>query len=211
MKNIFSMDDPTYSKRGYFDAVFDKQSYLNMVFALIHFPLSLLSVTLLIISFIPGVLFFFFWIGAPLLNISFMLAWQLADKERWLLNKLYNENIPAVTRPAIQFQSQLKLFYMYVRKFRTWRYLLYHFVKFGLSLLLFLLPFILVGFGLMLIYAPFKAMFGHIQIFTWYQTDSFIEAIFIFFIGLILWMGIINLINAMTWLLIKASKHFLGR
>ncbi len=205
------MNDPEYSKKGYFNAAFEKNSYLNGLFLVLQLPVSIVFFFLVFFCFLLGALLIIIWIGVPIINTSFIMAWSFADYERYLANKIYAEHIPAISKPQINVYSQVKVFFSFIRNHRTWKYLSFHCIKLLLSLVSFAIPLILAGLSFMLIYTPFNAMFGHIRIFSFYQTDSFIEAIFVFFIGIFIWIGIINLINLWTAFVLKVTKYFLGR
>lgn len=201
------MDDPEYSKSNYFDPVFQKQTYLHLIYSIISFPFLLVCSTFVLVTLITGTLLTIIWIGVPILNLGFISTNAIVRFDIKLTNYFTSEQLKHFDVPDLNYDSQLKIFLTLIKNSNTWKEIGYFFVRFIYSIIHFMLFGILVSMTVILIYTPFNAMFGHIRIFS-FTTDLFIEAIFIFFISIILWVGIVNLINFWMKLTYKTTKLF---
>ena len=206
----FSMDDPDYHKPGYFDPPFKLQSYLNLIFSIIHFVYGFISFVFIVPLFIIGIILLPIWIGVPLLNLTFYLSSRLTTLNQHINELLYRRNIVIVKIPASQKSSQLSIFYDHTKNKRSWRYLLYNFIGLFINTVGVSLTAALLFMTYLLISTPYNAMFGHID-FLGYQTDYFFEAIILFFIGLIIWFGFFNITNYWTNTHIKILRYFISR
>jgi len=192
--NIFSMDDPDYHKKGYFDAVFEMQSYRNIIYAIFSFPFILINFIFLISLFVAGFLLLPVWLGVPLLNMLFISANFLARTGTGFASFFLKEGLSRPPKLIITEHKQLRVFMQLVKSKQSWQSLWYFVVRFFMGILHFSLPILLIGMTVVMFYTPFNAVFGHIALFG-FTTDLFIEAVIVFFISIILWIGILNLIN----------------
>lgn len=204
------MDDPDYHKRGYFDAPFSFKTYRNLLFAYFQFVFSLISFILTIILLVVGIPLILIWVGVPIINLTFYITGQMASFQRFLYLKMYKKNIPSIEVSLPNQNTQLKVFYSYTKNGRSWRYIIFNLVDFFMNIAGVLISSLLLFESYLLIHTPFRAMFGHIE-FLGYQTDFFIEAIIFFFVGLIIWFGIMNLINIWANFHIRVIRYFLSR
>lgn len=202
--NIFSMDDPDYHKKGYFDAVFEKQSYLNIIYAILSFPFILLNFAFLITSFIVGFLLLPVWLGVPVLNMMFISANYLARTGTAFASFFLKDDLSRPGRLVINEYKQLRVFMYLIKSRQSWQSLWYFVARFFMGIVHFSLPILLIAMTALMLYTPFNAVFGHITLFG-FTTDLFIEAVIVFFISIILLIGILNLINYWSGIIIKAS------
>ncbi len=201
------MDDPNYHKEKYFNAAFEKQTYLNLLYTIVNMPVVLVFSVIILLCFVTGLLLLIVWVGVPFINLSFIIIQTYVETERKIFTKLTMKTIPPLKKKILNSNSQLKIFLAFINDKQSWKQLLYLIIKLPLSTLSFILTAALFFLTFLLIYTPFNAMFGHIHILN-YQTDSFIEAIIGFFIGIILWVGILNVINLSTRLNNKLFNIF---
>ncbi len=205
--NLFSMDDPEYTKSKYFDSVFQKRTYFNLLYSIISMPFLLVCFIFILTTFVTGALFVVFWIGVPLLNLGFITINSIAKTDIKLTNFFSENYVTLPDTPDLNYNSQLKIFLSFINSSNNWRATAYFFCRFLLSIVHFVVFCILVSMTAIMIITPVNAMFGHIRIFN-FTTDLFIEAIFIFFIAIVLWIGIVNLINFWMKITEKTGSFF---
>lgn len=191
---FFSTQDTKFDKK-FFDAIIKKQTYLNLLFLIISLPLGILYFIFITTGFLLGILLFIIWIGVPILLFVFKASWKISVLDKKLTSKLLNIQIPAISIPGFENSIQLKEFISYIKNFRTWKILLYLLLKLPVGIISIIPPILISILSGLLIYTPFNAVFGKINIMGIYQTESFIEAIFFFFFCIIIWIGLLNLIN----------------
>lgn len=206
--NIFSMDDPDYHKKGYFDAVFELQSYLNIIYAILSFPFILINFISLISLFVVGFLLLPIWLGVPLINILFISANFLARTGAGFASYFLKEDLSPPPKLIVTEHKQLTVFMQLVKSKQAWQSLWYFVVRFFMGIVHFSLPILLIAMTAVMFYTPFNAVFGHIALFG-FTTDLFIEAVIVFFISIILWIGILNLINYWSERIIAASHSIM--
>jgi Putative sensor len=195
MANFFSMDDPDYKKHQLFDSIFNLQTYLNILFLLLHILFSVVFTIPLLVIGICGLILLPVYFGVPILNIAFIYSRFLTKLNNDFYILMLRTEIPKVDFVLPERLSQLQLFRYFAKQRRSWQRLFYFACQSLFGILSALLLGFLVGLTVLLVYTPVNAMFGHIEIFSFYKTDSFIEAVFVFFIGFILWSLILNLLN----------------
>ncbi len=212
MKNIFSMDDPNYQKHKLFDPIVSLQTYLNLFYSLIQAPLYILLALPLLILSLPGIILLPFYLGASLLNLGFIYARSLVKFNNTIFRKILRYEIPRIESPLPPPRSTpLQAFRYFAGHKRDWKRLLYFLLQPILGIISISLLGMIAILALLMIYTPVTAIFGYIQIFNLYQTDSFVEAIFAFFIGFVILAGLLHLLNYWVKLIESISTSFTGR
>ncbi|MDZ7741425.1 MAG: sensor domain-containing protein [Bacteroidota bacterium] len=212
MKNIFSMDDPDYQKHKLFDPIVSIQTYLNLFYALIQLPLYLFLGLPLLILFLLGIVLIPFYLGASLLNLAFIYARSLVKINNAIFRIVLRCEIPRMKSPLPPPRSTpLQAFRYFARQKRDWKRLSYFLLQPFLGIISLALLGVIAILALLMVYTPVTGMFGHIQIFNLYQTDSFVEAIFAFFIGFVILAGLLHVVNYWIKLIGKFSISFTGR
>lgn len=89
--------------------------------------------------------------------------------------------------------------------------IVYFLTKFATATVLFIPTLLLIGLGFSMIYIPINSVFGHIDFYGLYQTDSFIEVTFIYFLAGVIWVGILHGVNYTVALSAKIATRFLCR
>lgn len=211
IKNIFSMDDPNYANERLFDPIVDKQTWFNLIFILFLLPVSILFSVPVLIFFIIGIALLPLYIGVPVLNAVFNLSYQFTLAERWLFNHLLKKEIPRISSSVSPELKQVQLIRLHFKDIRVWKRIAFFAIIPPVCIISLILPAILIALAILMVYTPVNAMFGHIKIFSFYQTDSFIEAVFAFFIGFIIWAVLLHLVNYWVNLLNKLFTGLIGR
>ena len=212
MSNIFSMDDPDYDKHKLFDPIVSWQTYLHMIFSIIQLPFYLLISLPLFVLFVVGLVLMPVYVGSSLLNLAFLYTRLLVRINNKVCFFLLRWEIPRIESPLPPPNStQIQVFRHFASKRRNWNRILYFLLQPFLGIVSLSLLTLVTILALMMIYTPVSAMFGHIQIFNLYQTDSFVEAIFAFFIGFVILAGLLHAINYWFKFLKYFSISFTGR
>ena len=158
------------TQRRFFGVVAEPQSYINIVYMILSFPLGIAYCVFLVIgiSLVFGLLVI--WVGIPILVLVLAGSWGLCKLERVLANGLLNEEIPTTTRGALssQFETDVqdlssgeRLFIgmwrrskVYLSDRLTWMGVLYLFMKFPLGIASFTIGVTLIAITGGLLIAP---------------------------------------------------------
>ena len=206
------MDDPDYQKHRLFDPIIELQTYRNLFYALTQIPLyTLLGVPLLIL-FLLGIVLLPIYLGASLINLSFVYARSLVQINNAVFRILLRIEIPRIERPLPPSRSTpLQVLKYFASHKRDWNRLWYFLLQPFLGIISLALLCMIGVLAILMAYTPVTAMFGHIQIFNFYQTDSFIEAIFAFFIGFVILALLLHVVNYWIKFISSISIEMTGR
>jgi hypothetical protein len=198
----------------FFGVFIQGQTYLNMLYLLLAFPLGLFYFIFLVVGLATGLALVIVWVGLLLLALVIAGWWAFAVFERQLAIWLLNVDIPPMSRQEPRQPGTWPTIVAYLKNPVTWKSLVYLFVKFPLGLLSFI---ILVTFGaitLALLTAPVTYQFMPIQVwFTdtlYWQIDTLGWAVLAFFIGVGLMFVSMHLFNGLAWLSGCFARLMLG-
>ena len=85
-------------KPGFFGVIVDPQSYKNILYLFLSFPLGIVYFVFLVTGISVGFGLIVIWVGVPILALVLAGSWVLCQFERVLAVSLLNENIPHVAR-----------------------------------------------------------------------------------------------------------------
>lgn len=139
----------------FFGVVARGQTYRNLLYLLLTFPLGLFYFTFLITGFSVSAGLIVVLIGIPLLISMLVVVNLLAHGERWLAVQLLGVNIPAPERSQSESPEgiQERLTDIFVDRW-TWKGLVYLLIKFVTGLVWFILIVTLLSFAFSLLLAP---------------------------------------------------------
>jgi len=135
---------------GFFKAIGKSQTYLNILYLLFSFPLSLIYFICIIVGVSLGLGLFITWFGIPIL-VGVMYMWVgFAYFERELSSSLFRINIPYDYTPEVKINGFWKKLKRRVADSNTWKSLCYLILKFPLGIVSFvvLITFTAVTLGL---------------------------------------------------------------
>jgi len=178
----------------YIQPISDIQSYLNILYLLLAFPLGLLYFIIFIVGFSLGIGLLIIWIGIFILAGVVMLSWAFAHFERQLAIALLHIELPAGQIPKSTSPRIWERIRSYLINPDTWKGLAFLFLKFPLGLLSFVTTVVSLAVSLGLIFAPFTYQNEAIH-WGYFQIDSIEKAIFASFIGLVLFPLVVHLLN----------------
>jgi Putative sensor len=179
------------------------QTYLNLVYLLLAFPLGIFYFVFLVTGVSLGVGLAIIWIGIPILIGVLMLSRVFANLERQLTNKFLNINLaPAnIFTQGTLWQRAKAL----VSNPATWAEIFYLFSKFVLGIISFVVVVTLAVTSLGMIAMPlFWNQLDHnswnVMIPGIWTVDSFSKALGTSAVGVILAVVSLHLCNGLAWL-----------
>jgi Putative sensor len=193
--------------------VVNPQTYLNLAYLLLAFPLGLFYFIFLVTGISLGVSLAILWIGIPLLVGVLLLSRTFANLERRLTSKLLNIDIALPTPDNLQrnFWQRAKAV---VVDPGTWAEVFYLFSKFVLGIISFIVVVTLLATSLGLMATPF--FWNQWGIEAWdvgipgiWTVDSFPKAVAVSLIGAMIGVASLHLTNALAWLYGEYSKAIL--
>ncbi len=169
----------------HFAVLRDKQTYLNLTYLLLAFPLGIAYFVLSVTGLSLGIGLLIIWVGLFVLLALFAGWWGLAVIERLLAVHLLGEEIAPLPTPIVGKGSLWDRAKEHFRNPVTWKSALYLFLKFPLGIASFVVTVTAVSVCGGLILAPFFYQTGDVSIFAW-QIDTFIEAVMATGVGLLI-------------------------
>ena len=203
---------PAHQSDPVFAPFTDPQSYLNLLYLLLAFPLGLFYFVLLTTGLSVGVGLIVIWVGLPLLLAMLFLAQGFVSFERALARALLNIDIAAPAADPRQNGGLFRRLGAFLGSAQTWLSLMYLFLKFVLGTFAFTLLLALFGSSLAMMAAPF------VYEQSWYQfeipgvwaVDSLGKAATVAMLGAILGVASFHLMNGLAWVYGLIAKGMLG-
>jgi len=112
-----------------------KQSYLNILYLLVSFPLGLIYFLLLVIGITVGIGTLLIWVGIPVLLLTMGTWWSIATFERLHAIRWLRVEIAPMRRLTTSHASYWQRINGYITNQVTWKSLAYLVVKFLFGLL----------------------------------------------------------------------------
>ncbi|MCP4237525.1 MAG: histidine kinase [Aestuariibacter sp.] len=179
---------------NHFAVLRDKQTYLNIIYLLLAFPLGIAYFVISITGLSVGVGLLIIWIGLFVLLALFASWWGLAALERLLAVHLLGEEIAPMSTPITAKGTVWERTKAHFSNPLTWKSAAYLLLKFPLGIASFVGVITAVSLSAALIFAPLIYQTGNISIFAW-QINTFGEAILATGIGLLITPSIFKLLN----------------
>jgi hypothetical protein len=208
----------------FFNVITKPQSYVNILFLLLAFPLGIGYFVFLVTGISVGAGLLVIWVGIPILALVLAGSWACCEFERVLTVKLLNEDIPQVTRgeSAVSAGQDLgageRLLIGAWRRLKsnlanrlTWTGMLYLFAKFPLGIGSFVMVVVLVSVTGAYIGAPFYYWVGDGADPGFWRIDELWEALVLTSVGIPLMFISLRVMNALAFLQGRFTKVMLGR
>ena len=200
---------------GIFGVVARAQTYLNLLYIWLAFPLGLFYFLFFVIGTTLGVALTIVLVGLFILVLVLAGWWAFAELERQMAIGLLREDIHYTRHwgaPGKSFGQQIGA---YFTDPVSWTGLLFLLLKFPLGLVTFIVAVFFVALSGALLTAPLTFAFSPIQIsFTWtyaWVIDTLGEALLAFLIGLPVALITLHVHNGMAWLWKQLARVMLGR
>ncbi len=176
-----------------FGAVLDPQTWRNLLYLLISFPLGIFYFVAVVTLFSTGVSLLIVFIGIPILILMFMALAAFARLERYLLRSLLGAALPEPP-PWRNPPGLIDLMMAWLRRAETWKALVYSLLHFPFGIASFTLVVTLVTVSLALLTAPLTYNVLPLDIGT-VPITSFDQAIFCSSAGAILGLLSLHVLN----------------
>lgn len=195
------------------------QTYLNLIYLLLSFPLGLFYFIFLVVGFSVGIPLAFLWVGLLILAVDFGIWYGMIAFERQMAIGLLGENIPPIELQDLSGKTLWQKLTVALGNPVSWKGLFYLFLKFPLGTLSYSVLAILGGFSAALISVPFyyKELYPHLH-FTWDGTlwypiwvvDTLPEALLVCLLGILAALISLHIFNALAWVNGKFARIMLG-
>ncbi len=200
--------------RGFFMAPFRLQTYANLLYLALAFPLGLVYFIFLMVGLPLGYGLVVVWVGIPILGLVFAGSWWMSALERRLAIGLLGARVPPMAPPPT---SEVQGFWQRMKAFFsnpvTWKGMGYLLLKLPVGVVSFtaLVTLLSLSVSLTLVpilwpWADFSADF---DIVIWGPT-TFGGALFVGLIGALLLFVSLNLFNALAGLWRELAVLMLG-
>src|SRR6266702_2300830 len=140
-----------------FRVLWEKQTYENLLYLLVSFPLGIFYVVFLLLG-LTSILSTTFILGAPILLLVIFIWWRLARFERNLAMRWLHVEISPMAPPRKEGLNRSERFRAHLTNPVTWKSLAYLFVKIPLGIISCVV--ILNMFVLTLGFTVFSLLFG---------------------------------------------------
>src|SRR5437667_733155 len=117
-----------------FRVLWEKQTYVNLLYLLVSFPLGIFYVVFLLLG-LTSILSTTFILGAPILLLVLFIWWRLAGFERNLAMRWLHVEISPMAPPRKEGLNRWERFRVPLTNAVTWKSLAYLFVKFPLGII----------------------------------------------------------------------------
>ncbi len=197
-------------KRGFFGVVADPQSYRNIAYLLLAFPLGTFYFVFLVTGFSLGFGLIITLLGIPIWLLVLKGSWALCRFERQVAITLLNEDIPlSVSRPEsgglwARVKSLLK-------DSATWTGVLYLFLKFPLGIATFTITVTVIALTVGLLAAPTYMWTSDPIVWGSWSFDPFPWSWILTIIGIPMVFISLHLMNAIAVVFGLMTRVMLGK
>jgi hypothetical protein len=197
-------------KRGFFGVVAEPQSYLNIIYLLLAFPLGTFYFVFLVTGLSLGFGLIITLVGIPILLLVLSGSWVLCRFERQVAITLLNEDIPlAVSGTAsggLWFRVKALL-----KDRVTWTGMLYLFMKFPLGIVTFTIAVTLIAVTVGLLAAPTYMWTSDSLVWGSWSFDPFPWSWILTIIGIPMVFISLHLLNAIAVVFGRMTRAMLGK
>ena len=185
-----------------------RQTYLNLVYLLLAFPLGLAYFLFLAIGLAVGFALILALVGIPILLLVHLAAWALMNLERWLAIRLLGVVIP----PMSPVDPQGPMWRRLIGKATDpsmWTGMFFLLAKLPLGLAAFLLTVLLLGVSIAFTAAPVLHLAFAIPVGSW-SVDSLGESLLLAPLGVLIAVLSVNALNYTASLYGRFARLMLG-
>jgi hypothetical protein len=201
---------------NFFGTVREPQTYRNIFYLLLSFPLGLIYFVFLVVFLSLGLGTLIIWIGAFILLMTFMAVRGFTAMERQLTVSMLRTSIPdrrprhSPAPPTNQSAFDRAKHLVFSRE--SWAGIVYLMVKFPLGVVSFVLTVALLPVSIALMLTPITLMIPPLDpsIADW-VIDTPIETAPFAFLGLMLFFLAAHILNGMAWLHAQWARLCLKR
>jgi hypothetical protein len=196
--------------KGVFGPVIWPQTYLNLFYLLLGFPLGLLYFVFYSVGVSLGGGLLIIAIGAVVLFLVLLATWALILFERELTIRILHEPVPPAGYAPIGGDG-MEWLKSLVMNSVTWKGLAFLILKFPLGLACWIAVVVIVSVVLSFIASPVIFAFGgNIQFGSWYVVRYW-ETALLSLMGIVAILPAVHAINGMGYLWAKFARVMLGK
>jgi len=192
-----------------FGPVIQAQTWINMLYLLISFPLGLVYFVVLVTMFSAG-------IGMAVIVVGFFILWfgllaadVLSELDRTTINTMLGAGIPPRAPAAPAAGGVFQLMLATAKRPGTLKRLLYLILRFPLGLASFILVMVLIPLSIGFLTAPLTYSFIPIQV-GFSTVETFDQAIYICCFGAVFTLVSVHLLNSWTGVCRRFAKAMLA-
>jgi hypothetical protein len=183
----------------FFSVPFRGQTYLNLVYLFLAFPLGLLYFILIVLGFSLGFGLSFIGIGLLILAVTVAACWAFVKFERQMVISLLHEDIAPLRRSTPAGMSTWDQIKTYLSDPVTWKSLLFLLLKFPLGIASFCVLVTVIALTLGFLTVPITYNFFSLEIMCFQGSgiliDTLWEAIACFLVGVALLFPSLHILN----------------
>lgn len=206
------MNGNTPVLKKFFTVFLNKQTYLNIFYLLLAFPLGIAYFVFLVTGFSLGLGLLITLIGIPILLMMILGCWGLSIFERELAIYLLDVKVPPMSTSNEPDQSIFGKLKKILSNSVTWKGLVYLFAKFPIGIATFVVSVTLISTSAALLTAPFTYKIDGFEIIKIgsFHVDSFGEALFAMIAGLFISLISMHAMNILAFILGRFAYIMLG-
>jgi hypothetical protein len=213
------MDPYENALAKFFGVVLKGQTYANILYLLLSFPLGIFYFTFLVTGLSLGVGLAILWVGLFILLAVYAGWYALIAFERQMAIAMLGEQIPPMVRQDLTGKTLWQKFTATLTNPVTWKGLAYLFIKFPLGILNFVGVVTLGSISLALIAAPFYyhwfpavinlGRYGS-QAAAYWVIDSLDKALIACLIGILVGVASLHVFNGLALVSGRFARYMLG-
>jgi len=191
----------------FFGVIAREQSYLNIVYLLLSFPLGLFYFIFLIVGLSVGVSLVIVWVGVPILLAVLAGWWGMLLFEREMTNRLLRVDIPPLAHDPNPPDGMWARIKATLSNPVTWKGLVYLFARFPLGILAFVIVVTWLSLTIGLISAPFAYSSFVIE----GRVGTMNEALLCAVVGIVIGFAGMHLMNLLAYIFGQFAVLMLGK
>lgn len=205
------MNERTNSMKQFFGVVTRGETYLNIIYLLLAFPLGTAYFVFLVTGLLLGLSLLIVWVGIPILLLMLAAWWGLVAFERQLAIWLLHVDIPPMSRETVSGQGAWVRLKAHLNNPVTWKGLAYLFARFPLGILSFVVSFTLIVLTGALLFAPltYTDPESQLYVFSW-QIDTLNEAVICSIVGFSVGIISMHIMNCLAFVSGRFASLMLG-
>lgn len=182
------------SVNEYFDVIIHGQTWLNLAFLMLTFPLGIIYFVVLITGLSVGLGLIILGVGLVILAAVFMFIWTVTVFERQLAISLLSVSIPTIQLPKTNSPRIWERIRVYLIDPVTWKSFLFMLLKFPLGIFSFVMSVTLLATSLGMTFAPIYYQENDMD-FVFTEIDTIEKALLVSFIGIVLLPAALHILN----------------
>jgi hypothetical protein len=202
----------------FFGVVLRGQTYMNLLYLLLSFPLGIFYFVFLVTGISLGIALTIVWVGLLILAGVFAAWYAFIAFERGMAIGMLGEDIAPISRQDLSGMTLWKKFTTTLANPVTWKGLAYLLAKFPLGTISFVMLVTLLSVSVAFLAMPFYYLYVSPEITLWGDStlypmllvDTLGEAMLGSLIGVILTLISLHILNGLAWVSGKFAKVMLG-